>query len=170
MFRVPNLNGRVPVGRNNNDSDFNSLGETGGKKEETLAASQIPHKSHTHTINESGSGHWHPISWVHTGTGNHTGNNEDERASNVLNGHHRKHVDIETEWTRTGKHTFNGTNATPNGAHAGTPIANTPFQDDTQGEHSHSMSTGSASNNSNGGPHNNLQPYIVLNYIIYAGV
>ena len=169
-FRVPLLNGRVPVGRNIGDDDFGNLGQIGGEREVTLKDSEIPHKSHNHTIKESGSGHWHPISWVHSGTGNQTGNSNGERASNVLNGHHLKHVDIETEWTRTGDHTFGAATQPPNGAHAGTNVSNTPKQDITQGEHSHSMSNGSATSNSGGGPHNNLQPYIVLNYIIYAGV
>ena len=170
-FMVPNLNGRVPVGRNNNDSDFNSLGETGGKKEETLAASQIPHKSHTHTINEAGSGHYHPIGWVHDGSDAQSGNKSEQRAQNVLNGHSVKHVNVFQDYVITGNHGFTGSGEYPNGRQSDANHSKAPIRyDTTQGEHSHSMSTGSASNNSNGGPHNNLQPYIVLNYIIYAGV
>lgn len=35
-FNLPNLKGRVPVGVNSSDTDFNSLGKTGGEKEVQL--------------------------------------------------------------------------------------------------------------------------------------
>ena len=41
-FNLPNLKGRVPVGKNNSDSDFNALGKTGGEKTHTLTADELP--------------------------------------------------------------------------------------------------------------------------------
>lgn len=58
-FNLPNLEGRVPVGRDTGDSSFNGLGEKGGAKTHTLTASQMP--SHTHTFSDSDS-HSHSMS------------------------------------------------------------------------------------------------------------
>lgn len=43
---VPNLQGRVPVGRDTTQTEFDVLGETGGAKTHTLTISEMP--SHTH--------------------------------------------------------------------------------------------------------------------------
>jgi microcystin-dependent protein len=99
-FNVPNLKGKVAVGRDSSQSEFDNLGETSGAKTVTLTTAQMP--AHTHSLNPgqvvggSGSG----------GTNNYapTGNN---------------------------------------------PTANTSI-----------TSTGG------GEAHNNLQPYLVINYII----
>jgi microcystin-dependent protein len=53
-FNVPNLSGRVPVGRDATQTEFDALGETGGLKAETIAEANLP--SHSHTIN-----HDHPV-------------------------------------------------------------------------------------------------------------
>jgi len=45
-FNLPNLKGRVPVGLDSSQSEFDTLGETGGLKEVTLTTAQIP--DHTH--------------------------------------------------------------------------------------------------------------------------
>jgi microcystin-dependent protein len=45
-FNLPNLKGKVPVGRNIGDTDFDALGKTGGEKTHTLTISEMP--SHTH--------------------------------------------------------------------------------------------------------------------------
>lgn len=46
-FNVPNLKGRIPVGQDAAQAEFNVLGETGGEKTHTLSAGEMP--SHTHT-------------------------------------------------------------------------------------------------------------------------
>jgi microcystin-dependent protein len=43
---VPNLKGRVPVGRDTGQTEFDVLGETGGANTHTLTVAQIP--SHQH--------------------------------------------------------------------------------------------------------------------------
>lgn len=48
-FNVPNLKGKVVVGVDSTDSDFATLGSTGGAKEHTLTVSEMP--THTHVQN-----------------------------------------------------------------------------------------------------------------------
>ena len=46
-FNVPNLKGRVPVGLDSTQTEFDALAETGGAKTHTLTSAQIP--GHTHS-------------------------------------------------------------------------------------------------------------------------
>lgn len=48
-FALPNLKGKIAVGYNAADSDFNVLGKTGGDKEVTLTIDEMP--SHHHSLN-----------------------------------------------------------------------------------------------------------------------
>jgi len=45
-FNLPNLKGRVPVGKNASDTEFDVLGETGGEKAHTLVAAEMPARTH----------------------------------------------------------------------------------------------------------------------------
>lgn len=45
-FNLPNVKGRVPVGVNSADSEFNALGETGGAKTHTLTIGEMPNHNH----------------------------------------------------------------------------------------------------------------------------
>ena len=47
-FNLPNLKGKVPVGYDSSQTEFNTVGKTGGDKTVTLTASQIP--AHNHKI------------------------------------------------------------------------------------------------------------------------
>lgn len=68
LFRVPILNGRVPVGYDTTQTEFDTLGETGGDKASTAA--------HTHTITHDHSiDHDHPaFNTATAGTHNHSTN------------------------------------------------------------------------------------------------
>lgn len=46
-FNLPNLKGKILTGLDSNDTDFASMGATGGEKTHTLTVDEIP--SHTHT-------------------------------------------------------------------------------------------------------------------------
>jgi microcystin-dependent protein len=46
-FNLPNLQGRVPVGFDSGQTEFDAMGETGGAKTHTLTVSEIPSHSHT---------------------------------------------------------------------------------------------------------------------------
>jgi microcystin-dependent protein len=45
-FNLPNLQGRIPVGFDSSQTEFDTLGKTGGAKTHTLTTAQIP--AHTH--------------------------------------------------------------------------------------------------------------------------
>lgn len=48
-FNLPDFRGRVGVGLSDGDSDFGTLGQTGGEKTHTMTVEEMP--SHQHTIN-----------------------------------------------------------------------------------------------------------------------
>ena len=47
-FNVPNLQGRIPVGRDSTQTEFDALAETGGSKTSTLTTANLP--SHQHGV------------------------------------------------------------------------------------------------------------------------
>ena len=55
-FNVPNLKGKVAVGRDSSQAEFDTLAETGGEKAVTLTTAQIPSHNHSSFIFGSGSG------------------------------------------------------------------------------------------------------------------
>lgn len=51
-FYLPNLKGRVIVGQDTTQTEFDSIGETGGEKTHTLTIQEIP--AHSHGLNQPG--------------------------------------------------------------------------------------------------------------------
>ena len=156
-FGLPNMAGRVVVGIDAGQAEFNALGEKGGEKTHLLTAAEMPshthiQNAHTHTQsahnhtqdahNHTQNSHTHPISTYADGTANDgtrvSCNNV--ASTGVVGG---------TSATQAVAATNNAATATNNAAtaiNASTTATN--------------QSTGG------GGAHNNLQPYIVLRYII----
>lgn len=125
-FNLPNLKGRVAVGLDSAQTEFNTLGETGGAKTHTLTASEMPSHTHTGTTSTDGA-HTHTVAaklYVNSSAMNELMGGAGSTAAN-----------------------FSATNSA--------------------GAHSHTFTTASTGLD---GAHNNLQPYIVLNYIIKASV
>jgi microcystin-dependent protein len=88
-FGLPDFRGRVVVARDSGDTDFNTLGETGGAKTHTLTESEIP--SHTHAISANQSatttatGSQNRLTALSAGT---TGNDDATSAATGGNGAH----------------------------------------------------------------------------------
>lgn len=55
-FNLPDLRKRVPVGKDENDTDFDILGATGGEKEHTLTIEEMPSHNHQSSNYFEGSG------------------------------------------------------------------------------------------------------------------
>ena len=138
-FNLPNLQGRVAVGRDSSQTEFDVLGKTGGAKTHTLTIAEMP--SHTHTQNA----HNHGFS-----------------ATTSTSGDHIHQFDV------TGAASGGGLNTVGGGAGGNLQTAamrgagsHTHTVSGTTGD-----ATATNQNTGGGGAHNNLQPYQVFNYII----
>jgi len=69
-FNLPNLSGKVPLGLDSNDNDFNVLGNTGGEKTHKLTIAEMPKHKHDTQINrDSGSMSWGGLTGVQNVSG-----------------------------------------------------------------------------------------------------
>jgi microcystin-dependent protein len=151
QFYLPDLRGRVPVGLDNmggtdagrldNTTIPNTLGGSGGVQTVTLTDTQIANHSHGHTLgtNTTGSTHSHDA-------GNYDGvgiNNAIVRDSQDAN-----------------HPAYQGLHAS--GA-ANSRVKATASADSA---HTHNITGSVSATTAGGGPHDNMQPYILTNYII----
>lgn len=143
--RVPNLKGRVPVGRDSSDSDWDTVGETRGGKTNALTSNNLP--AHTHTATTTTTVNSNSTQFVY-------------RLASASGGEYATGI--------------NANNSLLSGT-AGFGFSNTTFGmavDYSSGGHAHtaSSSTTVASSGGNGTATGDyfsiVQPSIVLNYII----
>lgn len=164
-FELPYLAGKVPVGLDVTDADFNARGKFGGQKAVTLELSEIPEHthiqdSHTHTQN----GHTHTQD-AH----NHTQNSH----NHTQNAHSHTATFAALAASGTGQFIIQTAAAGSQAVAAATPtniagtatnIANTATN---QAATATNQATTATNQNSGGeGAHNNMTPYLVVNYII----
>jgi microcystin-dependent protein len=220
MFGLPNLKGRVVVGFDSTNSEFNIVGKLGGTETHTLSVGQLP--SHTHapvahthgasgalTTNNTGGhshgggtnsagDHGHNSSIGSAGSHSHGGStgtagahtHNELRASTIsfstsnrASGNFTTVVGISsvnnstTTTGSSGSHTH-GLSTNTDGSHShsisiGVGGAHShSISTNNEGSHSHNITVptalASVLNAGNDEPHNNLQPYMALNYIIKA--
>lgn len=190
FFRLPNLKGRIPVGRDSSDAAFDTLGETGGAKTHTLTTSEMPahthiqdqhthtqnahthtQQSHNHTQNahtHTGVSHSHSISHTHQVSGYqyvltknfafYTGGIGPAISDVFLTEVLGTGTTGSPSTSTSGSATANVNTTTP------TNLAATAVNDNATATNNNAV----AVNQSSGGgvAHNNLQPYLVVNYII----
>jgi microcystin-dependent protein len=192
-FAIPNLQGRIPVGRDVSQTEFDALGETSGTKTVTLTTENMAAHTHSGTTASETQEHTHSGS---TGTvsadHSHSGTTNDIN-QNHTHGfrHNHSYTAVQDRFTvsrATGTITTYGALApTASGTafNGDNPQTGTVSSGHTHGfgtggisaNHTHSFTTGGRSathnhtfttNNGTGSATavNNLQPYIVLNYII----
>lgn len=148
-FNLPNLSGRVPIHPNSSDSDFNPIGKKAGEKTVTLVTSQLP--VHTHT------------QLPHTHIQN--AHNHSQDAHN----HGFTIPFYPSGWEAGGYGTgyYGSFRSRPMTTNAYSGLGTDGRQPAIQGKVAVNQSTQAVNNNEGGGQaHNNLQPYIVVKYII----
>jgi microcystin-dependent protein len=147
-FRLPSLASRVPVELNILDAEFAALGQVGGEKAVTLTVGQLPSHNHTQLPH------------------NHLQNSHDhaqDSHSHVLNSQFYTSGAEAANYGSGFFGSFRGrtivSGATGIGSDGRTPaIANATATN---------QNTTAVNQNAGGGqPHNNLQPYVVVQYII----
>jgi microcystin-dependent protein len=157
-FNIPNLKGRIPVGRDTAQTEFDALGEAGGEKAVTLAASQLPAHSHPNTLSSNtvaaaGHTHSHVSPWG-LNSGSMIGLGPQNPSMNNMG---------------LGSYQFGGSiqGQSPSINFGGGNIAYEVWSVTSSGNSANTtVGITNANNTGGGGAHNNLQPYVVVNYII----
>lgn len=144
-FNLPNMKGRVPVGKDPSQTEFDTLAEAVGEKTHVLSVAEMPSHDHGGTTTLESADH------AHVGTTTLDGN------------HQHSYTEPNVEGTATGgggmavsDDTFHGNSTGVAGAHQHTFVTA-----GVTANHSHGINA-----QGSGDAHNNIQPSRVVNYII----
>jgi len=167
-FSLPNLKGRIPVGLDASQSEFTPMAKTGGAKTHQLSTAEMP--SHSHDVN--------PASVSSTSEGSHTHTVDPPSTSTSTNGNHthtyvdehedsREMVDYPNETYVSDNQTSETKTTSAAGNHTHT-VDIAAFASGAVSAHTHTVDVPNTTSTSVGSSnsHNNLQPYIIMNYII----
>lgn len=157
-FNLPDLRGRIPVGKN--AGTFVSLGGTGGVETVTLTADQSGLPAHAHPAGGSSGtagGHTHTASTGSAGSHQHYYNRPSFGTTSAANGGGTTGLYNSATFSNV-----NTTDSSPAPAHTHTVSIG------SGGDHSHGISVVVSNNTAAAAAsaHSNLQPYIVLNWIV----
>jgi microcystin-dependent protein len=151
-FNLPDLKGKFPVGYDSSQTEFDNLNESGGAKTHTLTIAEMP--SHNHNgLTQSAGTHTHVITDPgHTHAITDPGHSHTlPQSLTALTG-----VGPNDDWTQ-GSGTNTGSSTTGITVNTNT----TGITNQNAGAHQHVIDS-----QGGGQAHNNLPPYLVLNYII----
>lgn len=161
-FLLPDMSDRVPVGKSSN-APFNNLNSPGGVKDVTLTSTQsgLPAHAHTTTVGgnnanitiDSGGTHSHGI----TDPGHAHSINATQNSANQGTSASTFNKWIDSSALRATNNAGTGITINDGGSHAHTV---------TQTNHTHTVTVNNNTAANAAASHTNLQPYIVLNYII----
>lgn len=181
-FNLPNLKGRVVVGRDSADADWDTLGETRGSKTHTLTISEMPVHSHTQNAHNHSQ-----VAHNHSQYGHNHGQNAHNHVIYMSTSSAGSHSHTYT-WDDSGSG-LRGSGSLSTGTVPNSQTDNTS----TAGSHTHDVigysldatasnieatasniaatatnveATATNNNTGSGVAHNNIQPSIVLNFII----
>lgn len=183
-FNVPDLRGRTPFGFTSADTDFDTVGKTGGAKTVALTTGELPAHDHSSAGSHShgGSSGSGGGSHSHSGT---TGSHSHSHTASSAGSHTHSYSTPSYAYT-----TFSGANSDVNvpqtsgttgssGSHTHGTDSQSHTHSFTTGSssdsHSHSVSVGSGGTHTHssvgsGTAHANMPPNLVLKFVIYAGV
>jgi microcystin-dependent protein len=162
------MKGRVPIGLDSTQTEFDTLGEVGGAKTVTLAVTEMPLHGHSGNTGGESANHTHAESaHTHT-TPAHThaldSTSTTAVATGTASGGTTENSGISVAQGLTTGRFVHPTTIAGNTSSGGSGTSGSTTPPVTGGQnvtHTHTIAS-----EGGGGSHNNLQPYMVLNYII----